>query len=198
MKTKIVSAALALTALASGQALAAQQACVEADDLGDTVTYAMPMLYQAVESPCSAIFAQSSFMTNEADAFLEQFRERQDSAWPGTLRLLKVFMAAQGEDGGDAGMADAIAMMPEDSLRPIVDVIIAQMVSERIAQNIKVSTCSDIAEAMELIAPLPPENISGLTVFLAKQAELDNPKICGVPSGAEGTLTVSPTVPPAE
>lgn len=189
MKTKIASAALALTALASGQALAAQQACIEPADLGDTITYAMPMLYEAVEGPCSAIFAESEFMTNKADAFLDQFRARQDDAWPGTLRLLKVFMAQQGEkNGGDDAMASAIAMMPEDSLRPLVDVIIGQMVAERIANKIKVSTCSDVAEAMELIAPLPPENISALTVFIAKQAELDDPKICGV--------TTTPSAPP--
>lgn len=198
MKTRIASAALALTALASGQALAAQQACVEAEDLGDTVTYAMPMLYEAVEAPCSAIFAESAFMTNEAGAFLDQFRERQDAAWPGTLRLLKVFMTSQGEKDGDDGMAAAIAMMPEDSLRPLVDVIIGQMVSERIAKEIKVSTCSDIAEAMELIAPLPPENISGLTVFLAKQAKLDDPKICGVTTSPDEAPPVYyTTVPPA-
>ncbi|KEO91462.1 hypothetical protein EH31_02000 [Erythrobacter longus] len=199
MKTKIASAALAITALASGQALAAQQACVEPADLGDTITYAMPMLYEAVEAPCSAIFAKSDFMTNEADAFLDQFRERQDDAWPGTLRLLKVFMAQQGEkNGGEDAMASAIAMMPEDSLRPIVDVIIGQMVTERIAKEIKVSTCSDVAEAMELIAPLPPENISGLTVFLAKQAKLDDPKICGVATspGSPPPVYYAP-VPPA-
>ncbi|MEM1053806.1 MAG: hypothetical protein AAGI28_17115 [Pseudomonadota bacterium] len=121
-------------------------------------------------------------MTNEAQSFVDQFAGRQDSAWPGTLRLLKVFMAANGAggEGGDA-IAQTIALMPEDALRPLVDVIVEQLVNDRLVNDIKVSTCSDIAEVMELIAPLPPENIAGLAAFTARQANLEEPAICGVP-----------------
>jgi hypothetical protein len=177
MKTKILSAALAATALTSAQGAAAQQACVQAEDLSDTITYAMPAVYGAVQVPCSAIFAENEFMTNDAGAFVDQFRAMGDAAWPGTLRLLKVFMTS-GENAGD-GMAEAVAQMPDDALRPLVDVILTQMVEERLTKDMKVSTCSDIAEAMELIAPLPPENIAGLAAFLARQADLKNPQICG-------------------
>jgi hypothetical protein len=177
MKTKILSAALAVTALASAQGAAAQQACVQAEDLSDTITYAMPAVFGAVQAPCSAIFAENEFMTNEAGAFVDQFRSIGDAAWPGTLRLLKVFMTS-GENAGD-GMAEAVAQMPDDALRPLVDVILTQMVEERLTTDMKVSTCSDIAEAMELLAPLPPENIAGLAAFLARQADLKNPQICG-------------------
>ncbi|MEP1422591.1 MAG: hypothetical protein ABJK59_12545 [Erythrobacter sp.] len=197
MKTKIASVALALTALTSGQTVLAQQACVEAADLGDAIAYAMPMLYETVQVPCSSTFAESAFMTNEADAFLDQFREQQDASWPGTLRLLKVFMAAQdSESTGEDALVAAIAQMPEESLRPLVDVIIGQMLNERIASTIKVSTCSDIAEAMELVAPLPPENITGLATFIAKRADLKNPTICGVANIGNKTSQTSSPLPP--
>lgn len=188
MKNRILSAALAFTALASAQGAAAQNACVEPEDLSDTVIYAMPMLYEAVQAPCSSIFAASPFMVNDADAFVDRFRTGQDAAWPGTLRLLKVFMARNAAEESDdtSAMTDAFALLPEDALRPLVDVIVTQLISERLVKDIKVSTCGDVAEAMELIAPLPPENVAGLAAFIGKQADLDNPAICGAkPIAAE-------------
>ena len=182
MKTRIASTTLALTALVSAQGASAQEACVSADDLADTVTYAMPMLYNSVQGPCSQVFSKSPFMTNEADAFIDRFRDKKEESWPGTLRLLKVFMAA--ESGEDNSMGEALAQMPDEALRPLVDVIIGQMLNERIAQEIKMSTCSDVAEAMELIAPLPPENISALVSFIARQTDLKNPSICGAKKAA--------------
>ena len=181
MKTRFASAMLAVTALTSAQGAAAQQAaCVEADDLSDTVIYAMPMLYDSVQGPCSSIFAESAFMTNDAGAFVEQFAVQQDAVWPGTLRLLKVFMTANAaKEGADTSMTDAIALMPDDALRPLVDVILVQLLNDRLVKDIKVSTCSDVAEAMELIAPLPPENIAGLASFIARQVDLKDPAICG-------------------
>ena len=181
MKTRIFAATLAASSLLSAQGVAAQQACVESDDLADTVTYAMPMLYDAVQAPCSASFADSRFMSTEADAFVDQFRQRQDAAWPGTLRLLKVFVTrdAAKEGGGDPMLA-ALEQMSPEALRPLVDVIIGQMVNDELAKEIKGNTCADIAEAMELLAPLPPENIALLTAFIARQADLDQPSICGV------------------
>jgi len=181
MKIKIASVLVAITAVISGQAAMAQKQCVATDDLADTVTYAMPMLYEAIRGPCSSIFARSPFMANEAGAFIDQFRMRQDASWPGTLRLLKVFMSANAEeDGGANAMAQAITQLPEDALRPLADMILIELMNERLTKDIKVSTCADIAQAMELIAPLPVDNITGLTVFLAKQAELNDPPICGV------------------
>ena len=185
MKATILGVALAATSLTVAQGASAQQACVEAEDLSDTITYAMPAVYGALQVPCSATFAENAVMANEAGAFVDQFRAMGDVAWPGTLRMLKVFMNS-GENA-DNGMAEAVAQMPDDALRPLVDAILTQMVVERLTKDMKVSTCADIAEAMELIAPLPPENIAGLAAFLARQADLKNPQICGTEMASAGT-----------
>lgn len=185
MKTRVFAAALAASSLLSAQGVAAQQACVESDDLADAVTYATPMLYDSMQTPCSTVFAENRFMSTEADAFVDQFRQRQDAAWPGALRLLKVFMTRDAaKEGGEDPMLAALEQMPPEALRPLVDVIIGQMVTDEFAKDIKGNTCSDIAEAMELLAPLPPENIALLTAFIARQADLDQPSICGVPAKA--------------
>lgn len=182
MKTGFLNAALGFTALASAQGAAAQQACVEPDDLADALVYATPMLYDSVKSPCTAIFSQSQFMTNDADAFVEQFRAQRDASWDGTLSLLKIFIAADADQGGEPDpMAQAVAQLPSEALRPLADVILGGLIDERITSKIDNNTCADIAEAMELVAPLPLENLTGLALFLAGQADLKNPAICGTP-----------------
>lgn len=181
MKRSILAPVLAISALMSAQGAQAQQACVEPADLNDTVTYALPILYDAVTVSCRSEFAESSFMTNEADAFVAQFRAEQDAAWPGALRLLSVFMAARAdEDGGDNGMTDMILALPDEALRPFVDGMLQQVASDGLGSEIKPSTCNEIAEAMELISPLPTSNVSGLVTFIAQRADLDDPEICSV------------------
>ena len=62
---------------------------------------------------------------------------------------------------------------------PLVDIFVGQMIKDDLAKEIKPETCGDIAEVMELVAPLPPENIGGLAGFLARVAGLENPPVCG-------------------
>lgn len=181
MKTKALSSALTLAALTSAQVAAAQQPCVATADVSDAVTYAMPTLYDAMKAPCSSEFAASDFMTNEADAFIAQFGALQDAAWPGTLRLLKVFIAAEGAKDGEPAdpMMAALGQLPPEALRPLVDVFVGQMITNDLVKDVKPQTCTDIAEVLELVAPLPPENIGGLAGFLARVTDLDNPPVCG-------------------
>ena len=177
----ICTSALAGLALFSSQAAYAQQACVQPADLDDTILYAMPALYEAVMESCADQYRADGFMKSEGEAFVEQFRAKQDDAWPGALRLLQGF-ADRGSDGDDA-MMDMVAALPPETLRPFVDSLVVQMVSD----EIKPDSCETIERGVELLSPLPPENVSALVTFIAEQAKLDNPPICGAePATIEG------------
>jgi hypothetical protein len=182
MTSRLIPPALALVALATAQTAAAQQqACVRSADLGDGVVYAMPIAYDAVRNACANRLARDGFIATKGDAFIGNFRTRQSEAWPGAFRLLKTFMA--NDDSGGAGPGnDMIAMissLPEDSLRPFVDGLIGQM----IAGEIKGDDCGKIERGVELISPLPTDNVGGLFAFIAEMADLKNPAIC--PAAAE-------------
>ena len=82
-------------------------------------------------------------------------------------------------------MMAAFEQMPPEALRPLVDAFVGQMITNDLAKDLKPSTCGDIAEAMELVAPLPPENIGGLASFLARVTGLDNPAVCGTPQAEQ-------------
>lgn len=178
MTRHILAPAMAIAALVTAQtAQAQQQACVAPDDLGDTVIYAMPIAYDAVSTKCASQLKTDGFMARSGGTFIDGFRARQNVAWPGAFRLLKTFMAQDNaEDGGtNANMTAMIAALPEESLRPFVDGLVGQM----IAEEIKPESCGQIERGLELLSPLPTDNVAGLIAFVAELADLKNPPICG-------------------
>ena len=178
-RPKMFAPVLALAALASAStAQAQQQACVNAADLGDAVIYAMPIAYDAVSTSCARQLGANGFIARDGARFIKTFRAKQDKAWPGAFRLIKTFMA-QDQKGTEAGASDAditamIAALPEESLRPFVDGLVGQM----IAEEIKPDSCGKIERGMELLSPLPADNLGGLFAFVAELADLKNPAIC--------------------
>jgi len=180
MTRRLIAPALALTALASATAAEAQvQPCVEPADLADAIVYVMPVAYDAARTACESRFAASGFIAREGDAYIAPFREGQDKAWPGALRMLKTFMDEDAKGKGQAGksddMAAAIAALPEEALRPFVDALIGQAIEG----EIKPESCGKIERGIELLSPLPGENLGGLIAFIVELADIKNPPICG-------------------
>jgi len=189
MKRTLLASALAFSALGSAQAAQAQQACVAPEDAADAVVYAMPAAYDATLNRCKSEFNEESFLVSaDGSNFAEQFRTQQDERWAGTFRFLKVFISAQSD--GDDGMGEMIAAMDEEALRPFVDGILGQMIGDQI----KTDTCATIDRGVELLSPLPAENVGGLVAFVLELVELDNPPVCG----PDGTVQVIPVGPLGE
>lgn len=176
--SRMIAPALALAALATAQAAQAQQPmCVAAADLSDAAAYAMPIAFDAAQSACANRLPRDGFVATKGEAFIAKFRAGQDKTWPGAFRLIKTFMAdetSQAEGPGDEFKA-MIAALPDEALRPFVDGIVGQM----IAGEIKGDSCTKIERGLELISPLPTENVGGLVAFIAELADLKNPAICG-------------------
>ena len=184
MSRKIIPFAAGCLAMVQAQVAQAQEACVAPADLDDTITYAMPLAYDAALNACEGRFAPDGFMATGGAEFVDGFRDRQDAAWPGTFRLLKVFMSTPPSDGsaGTEEMVALLSSLPEDSIRPFVDAIIVQ----QIIPEIKPDSCADIERGLELVSPLPPENVSALFTFIAEQTDLENPPICKATDNLSG------------
>lgn len=179
MTLRFVAPALALAALATSQtALAQGQACVARADMSDAVVYAMPIAFDAARNACANRLSRDGFMATSGDAYIAPFRAGQDQAWSGAFRFLKTFMA--NDRGEQAGMAEMIESMPEDALRPLVDALVGQM----IAAEIKGDSCGKIERGLQLLSPLPTDNVGGLVAFLAELTNMKNPPICTVPAAS--------------
>lgn len=177
-RIKGIALGLSLSALMLGQAAHAQaeaEACVQEADLADAVVYAVPILTKAMRGKCGATLSSSGFMARQGDAFMAPYTARQADAWPGALRMLSQF-AGEGKEGEE--MMQMFGSLPAETVRPLFDAIIEQ----KVAEEIKVADCARIERGVELLSPLPPENVSGLVTFLLGIAKVDNPKLCPAPN----------------
>lgn len=167
---------LALAALAQASAAQAQQACVPAADVGNTIIYALPIAYDAARTSCARQFARDGFMARGGDKFIAGFRARQDAAWPGAMRTMQALIAsdARASKAGDIDLAALAKSLPPEALRPLVDGLMGQM----IAGEIKPDACPKIERAMELLSPLPVDNVAGLMGFMLEIADIKEPSIC--------------------
>lgn len=176
---------LAFAAVGQAQAAQAQQACIAPADLGDTMVYALPIAFDAARAACAKELRSDGFFARGGERFISGFRARQNAAWPGAYRTMKVALAEQG-GAGKAGDFDIVALaqaMPENNLRPFVDGLMGQM----IAEEIKPTSCGKIERGMELLSPLPVDNVAGLMGFVVEMLGLDKPALCaGTPTRKKG------------
>lgn len=189
MKRTLLASTLALAALTTSQAAQAQQACITLDDAADTVTYLMPLAYTSVVKNCKNEFSADSFLPSaDGRAFIDKFRAKQDENWPGTYRAIELMVASQG--GEDDSMAQIFGQMKPDDLRPFADAFIGQM----LAEEIKPDSCGTIDRGVELLSPLPVENVGGLVSFILDLVGAEDLPICN----ADGTVRVIPEGPLGE
>jgi hypothetical protein len=177
MTRRVLAPIAALAALATAQtAQAQQQACVAPGDVSDAAVYAMPIAFEAVRTTCANRLARNGFMATRGEDFIAPFKSQQDKAWPGAFRLIKTFMD-KNKGGARASGADIDALignMPDSALRPFVDALVLQS----LAEEIKPDSCKDIERALELLSPLPTENVGGLLSFLVEMVDPKNPPVC--------------------
>lgn len=174
--TRSLAPILAFAGLAQASAAQAQQACVPPADLGDTVIYALPIAYDAARTSCASQFAKDGFMMRGADKFIAGFRARQNAAWPGAMRTVQALIASESGAAkpGDLDLTALAKSLPPETLRPLVDGMMGQM----IAGEIKPDSCARIERVMELLSPLPVDNVAGLMGFVLEIADIKNPSIC--------------------
>lgn len=171
-RSRIAASALALVGLLHSQATMAQQ-CIAAEDASDAIIYALPIVVDGFVTQCAPHLADDGFYVTRGEEFLAPYQAVRADRWPGTLRFL-VALASEGKGAGDA--AEAMAIQPEDTLRSFVDAVIA----EKLGGEIKPSDCGRIEKAMELLAPLPPENLGGLVTILFEAIKVRTLQFCEV------------------
>jgi len=176
MTHRFLAPALAVLALGQGIAVHAQPACAAPRDLDDAVIYAMPLAFDATRAACTAVLPRNGFLATEGERLASRFRRQQDTAWPGALRVLRLIVDQRGPDpaAGDIDFGEVMATVPPETLRPLADALFRQMVVKEIGRE----DCGKIERGLELLSPLPIENIAGLMTFLVDLAETGEIEVC--------------------
>lgn len=172
MKRRSLSIALA----ASFSMLASQahaQQCIAEKQVESLAIYALPAIVKGVQTECVNELSDDGFLAQSGEAFVQPYLAMQDSVWPDAKAGFLLF-AAKGEEDQAEDEMDLLASLPDEAVRPLLDLIL----TEKVGEEIKLSDCGRIERAVELVAPLPPENTGGLIALIAGLAGVDDPRIC--------------------
>ncbi len=177
-KSKTLTAVLAGIGLLSASVVSAQQSaeiCVEEQEVADAFIFFAPTMMQAFETKCGANLDADGFVAREGTAFTDRFSTLRAQSWPGALNMLSKFASKENAD-----MEQIIAAMPPEASQPFIEALVLQKVSEAIT----VERCADIERGLEIIAPLPVENMGAMLGFIAQMVDLKNPPLCAYEASA--------------
>jgi hypothetical protein len=163
MKTIRATMSALLVAAAVLPASAAQaQADMSAAQIESAVRFGLPSLFAGYRATCAAELSPQGYVTRNAARLEAKFADGSDAYWPAAREALMGMGGEQQEI--DPAMLE---QMPDDVLKPFVTTLIEQ----KVATEIKPAQCSDIERGLELLDPLPAENIAGLIGFVVEMAE---------------------------
>lgn len=169
MKLRPLAIALAASASLVGNQAAAQD-CISEAEISGLAIYAIPLVVDGVQGKCEGQLSASGFLATSGADFSAPYLLKQDEVWPAARSGFMHFA----KKGDDAEGDDLLNGLPDEALRPLFDLIIVQKVGESVA----IKDCSKVERALELIAPLPPENTGGLVAMLGSLVGKEDPKVC--------------------
>jgi hypothetical protein len=155
-----VAGLVALAALASASAAqAAHQTCLTQAELDATVVYALPTAIEATARTCRPMLARDGYLASAGADLAARYRAGQAMAWPvARSALIKL-------QGG--GLGKMAALLSDSTLQDLAAGAIAQFV----AQTVHPGDCAEMEHALQLMAPLPPENTAGLIALAVLRSE---------------------------
>ena len=154
-----VSAMATMLALAPGMAAAAQPVCLSKTEARSLLTYALPQVISGTGKRCQSQLPASSYLRTHGAELQARYAAQKTRYWPDARAAFLKLSSAK-----DAQFGELTRKLPDESLRPMVDIAVEGMVE----QNIKLKSCDKIDLALDLLSPLPPENTAGLIALFVE------------------------------
>ncbi len=129
------------------------------EDLSALIRFTLPSAFGQVQTACRAHLPSDSYMYQNAPILAQRFQSAAQGSAAGAVRVLTP-LAAAGEL--DADMAGLFSRMPPEVVAPFI----SELISARLAPEITPETCTPINRTLELLDPLPAENMADLVSYL--------------------------------
>ena len=152
----------------------AAKACLTEREVAQIAIYAVPSIVEGVRGKCSARLAKNGFLATRGAEFSAKYTALQNETWPVAKSGILKFV------GGNAGQAKAddplamFAALPDQSVRPLVDAMIAQ----KIGQEIKPEQCNNVERGIQLASVMSPRDSGAMIAFVMAMAKPKSPAIC--------------------
>jgi hypothetical protein len=171
LKIAKVAALAAAVALAAAPAQAAGQGCLTQAQVEDMTLFFMPSLLDALAAKCGPSLPASAYILNGGKTLSQRLLTETAPRWAGASSALRT-MAGQ----------DVPAGLSQETARGLI----RDMATGELLAKLKPDECARLDEALNLLSPLPPENLAGLIYMLmevgiGKKPSKTDPKLCPRP-----------------
>lgn len=173
---KRLAAALTVAALALQPSLAAAQSasCITEKEVSGMAIYAVPSLIVSMDARCAAALSPRGFYARNGASISKRYLAHQDRAWPSAKSA--IFKLGRISISEHTDHLDLISRLPDDSLRPLVDVMVAEMIADKLAQR----DCRKVERMLEVLAPIEPDVAGALLAVLMTFTKDEKMPICPV------------------
>ena len=136
------------------------------------IGYALPELLSGLRDKCRASLPPAAFLTTRSGEVEARYRAQSDVLWP---HARAAFVKMIGDD-------DTLRRMPDSAVRPFLAAAFATAITD----DIDAKDCPTADGVVEMLAPLPPQNLARLIgIILAADDRDSDPagrsgfEICG-------------------
>jgi hypothetical protein len=162
---------LALTSAAQGQFIATN--CLERPQAEGLMTYALPAIISGIATQCSQSLPATSALVQSGPIIAGRYQVEADKAWPAARAAIDRMAGFKiASITGEAGTKKLIKMS----------------LSKGISEQVKPSDCPKIDRLLNILQPLPAQNMAAFFVAMMEFSggkENKNPiKICPIPAEA--------------
>lgn len=159
---KSFAAALAVTLFAAAQPATAQVMRFTEEEASALARFAMPRAFAGLQQRCRATLADDAYMFASSGRVQAKLENAARGSWP---RARSVVLRIASD--GNQQMGALLGQVPPESLQPFVDEYVSGLVSSKVP----VEQCGQVDRVLELLDPLPAENLASLAGLFVVEAQ---------------------------
>lgn len=162
IKRRLAPLVLAVALLA--QPATAQQLELTEQEMATVARIGMPAAFRSLQAKCDPMLDSNAYIYARGEALHRRLLSVSNAAASGASRVIASVTARS-----SPAMGEIVGGMPPEVLRPYFD----EMVAGMLTREIQTENCAAINRALELIEPLPAENLADLLALAYTQEQTE-------------------------
>lgn len=156
--TRLALSAATLTLALAPLPAAAQQVPLSEAEINAVALYAMPHAFRSVQARCTGQVPASAYMFAQGPTVAARLDRAARGSFP-AARAAVTRLATR----NDPQMATLLQALPAENVEPLV----SELIAGKVRSEVKLEDCAQINQVLELLDPLPPENLATLVGIFA-------------------------------
>lgn len=124
--------------------------------------YAMPHAFRALQARCATQLPGSAYIRARGDALGSRLDQASRGRFPAARAALTRMVTAENPQ-----MAALLGQLPAENIEPLA----RELIAGKVQSEVQLADCAKYDRVLELLDPLPPENLASLMGVLVIEAQ---------------------------